>query len=147
MRRPWSLGLVLLASGCATYSPLAAQVSVYRQPVNDFSSAAPMPAGCRSVSAKPVVPMTELEMIGDKQAFRRQREEAATSGANTLLVRTHLVHPRGFNCPVASPITDCPGTSGAWYDVVFEGYACDAEALEKLATPPATAARPAGTSD
>jgi hypothetical protein len=133
MTRSWNFALALLAAGCTAFSPLAAQVSVYRQAVNDFSSAAPMPAGCRAVAVKPVMSMPELDMVGGKQPFRKQREEAASSGANALLVRSHLVQPRGFNCPVASPITDCPGTFGAWFDVRFESYACDAEALQKLA--------------
>jgi hypothetical protein len=36
------------------------------------------------------------------------------------------------DCPGASPITDCPPGFGAWFDVVFESYACTAEALQKL---------------
>jgi hypothetical protein len=78
--------------------------------------------------------MTELEMEGENQPYRRQREEAAAAGANALLVRTRLIHSRHDpNCPGASAITDCPGSSGAWFDVVFESYACEPEAIDELA--------------
>ena len=73
-------------------------------------------------------------MVGSNQPFRTQREEAASSGANALVVRTHQIYSRrNFDCPAASPITDCPGTSGAWFDVVFESYACPTDALQDLA--------------
>jgi hypothetical protein len=126
--------LAILTSGCATFSPLAAQVSVYQQALDDSSSARRVPDRCRLVASKPKVTMTELEMVGSNQPFRRQREEAASSGANALVVRKRLIYSRrDFDCPVASPITDCPGTSGAWFDVVLESYACTPEALQELA--------------
>lgn len=128
------LWLVALTCGCATFSPLAAQVSVYQQPLDESSTVGRVPARCRLVAAKPAITMTELEMVGQNQPYRRQREEAASSGANALVVRSRQIYSRrDFNCPAASPITDCPGSSGAWFDVVFESYACAPEALQELA--------------
>ena len=127
------LGLAVLTGGCVTLSPVAEQVSVYHQP---FKASAParVPAPCRLVAATPMAAMTELEMEGQTQPYRRQREKAAAAGANALLVRTRLKYSRrDFECPGASPITDCPGSSGAWFDVVLESYACPSAALEELA--------------
>jgi hypothetical protein len=117
-----------------TFSPVAAQVSVHRQNFEDPSVVGRVPASCRLVAVKPMATMTELEMEGQNQPYRRQREEAAASGANALLVRSRLIYSRrNFDCPGSSPITDCAGASGAWFDVVFESYACTPEALEVLA--------------
>jgi hypothetical protein len=44
---------------------------------------------------------------------------------------------RNVDCPTALRITDCPGSSGAWLQVVFESYACTADALKTLSPPPA----------
>ena len=43
----------------------------------------------------------------------------------------------------ASPITDCPPTEGAWYEVVIESYECTPEALRTLNAPRVPAAPPA----
>jgi hypothetical protein len=132
--QPRGLWLAILTGGCATFSPLAEQVSVYHGTVDQSPAVDRVPARCRLVAAKPKVTMTELEMVGLNQPYRRQREEAASSGANALVVRTRLLYSRrDLNCPAASPITDCPGSSGAWFDVLFESYACAPEALQELA--------------
>jgi len=57
--------------------------------------------------------------------IRDEHDRAAKAGSNLLLVRSRVVVPRrDFDCPAASPITDCHGTLSAWFDVVFESYAC-----------------------
>jgi hypothetical protein len=77
--------------------------------------------------------MTELEMDGDKVPFRLQRNDAAAAGANVLLVLSRLTMSRhDVECPGGSPITDCPPSSGAWYRVIFERYACTPEAIRAL---------------
>ncbi len=79
--------------------------------------------------------MTELDMEGSHDPFRAQRREAAAAGGNALLVLSKQVISRhDSECPGASRITDCPPGSGAWFDVVFESYACPREALDKLST-------------
>ena len=72
-------------------------------------------------------------MTGPKDPFRAQRERAAAAGANVLLARSRIIASRrDFNCPAASPITDCPPSEGAWFEIVFEDYFCTAEALRDL---------------
>jgi hypothetical protein len=132
--RPRWLWLGVVTGGCATFSPLAEQVSVYHQTLDESPAVNRVPPRCRFVAAKPKVTMTELEMVGLNQPYRRQREEAAFSGANALVVRSRLIYSRrDFDCPAACPITDCPGSSGAWFDVWFESYACTPEGLQELA--------------
>ena len=78
--------------------------------------------------------------MGQKDPFRAEREAAARAGANALLVlSTMTMSRRDFECPTASPITDCPGTLGAWYRVQVETYQCTPDALSKL--PPFPAGR------
>ena len=82
-------------------------------------------------------PVTEADIAVQKDPYRLGRNEAGAAGANTLLVRSRVTAPRRtVNCPVASPITDCPGNSGAWYALVYESYACTPDALKQLNTPP-----------
>ena len=98
-----------------------------------------MPAGCRLIATTPPVSMTEQEIEGQKDPYRVQRERAAAEGANALLVLSKVeMLRRDVNCAPALPITDCPLSSGAWYRVVFESYACTPDALKTLSTPPAT---------
>jgi hypothetical protein len=94
-----------------------------------------MPAGCRLVASKPSIDMTELDMEGQKDPFRVQRNDAGAAGANALLVLSKVsVSRRDSECPNASPITDCPPSFGAWYRVVFESYSCTPDALAKIST-------------
>ena len=97
-----------------------------------------MPEGCRKLTvAQPQAYMSELEIEGQKNPFRRQRTAAAEGGGNTLLVLKRQTSPRRtFECPSALPITDCAPDSGAWYEVNFESYACSTDALVTLNTPP-----------
>ena len=81
--------------------------------------------------------MTEAEIEGQRDPYKAERASAAAAGANALLVLSKVIMPRrDFNCPPASRITDCPSSSGAWFQVVFESYACTADALKTLSTPP-----------
>ena len=140
MRRG-ALLLVLLSGACApALTAQGAGVSVYLSKKESSPPDSGMPEGCRLLGAKPPVTMTEAEIAVQHDPYRVARNEAGAAGANALLVRSSVLVPRRtFGCPVASPITDCPGNSGAWYSVVFESYQCTPDALQRLKTPPAAA--------
>jgi hypothetical protein len=108
-------------------------VAVYKASLDTAPANGRMPDGCRLLAQKPPVDMTELEIEGQKDPYRVFRNEAGAAGANALLARSRvIVSRRNFECPSASRITDCPGSSGAWLRVVFETYACTPEALRDL---------------
>jgi hypothetical protein len=116
-------------------------VSVYEAPLDAPPARRAMPPECRLVHTSKRVSLTELDMQGQKDPYRVQRREAAAAGANALLVLSKQVISRHDpDCPGASPITDCPPGFGAWFDVVFESYACPPDAIRKLpqaGSPPA----------
>jgi hypothetical protein len=118
---------------CATVGSAPIDVSVYQAPLDAPPARRAMPSGCRLIHTSKRVSLTELDMQGQKDPYRVQRREAAAAGANALLVLSKQVISRHDpDCPGASPITDCPPGFGAWFDVVFESYACSADALQKL---------------
>jgi hypothetical protein len=124
----------LLTLSCASSpsSPEGARVQVFQAPLSE-SEPAGMPRGCRLLATHPAEDMTELRMTGSKDPFRAERDRAAQAGGNMLLVRSRMIVPRqDYNCPAASPITDCPPSDGSWNRVVFEDYACSPEALTQL---------------
>jgi hypothetical protein len=128
------LVVAALASGCATLTPAGAGVSVYRGQLDAPAANRSMPVGCELKSSNQPVPMTELDMEGQKDPFRVERNRAGEAGANALLVLSKVTIPRrNPDCPASSPITDCPPSFGAWYQVVVESYSCTADALQKLA--------------
>ena len=136
MRWCWLLP-AFVAWGCVTLTPEGARVAVYRAPLDGPASQRSMPEGCRLVATKPSVPMTELDMEGQKDPFRVERNEAGTAGANALLVLSRMtMSRRDPECPTSAPITDCPPGVGAWFRVAIESYACTPEALHTLSTPP-----------
>jgi len=138
VRSSWLL-FVVLASGCVSLTPEGSHVVVYQAPLEGTAAQRAMPSGCSMVAAKPPVTMPELDLMGQKDPFRVQRNEAAASGANALLVLSRMTIPRrNGECPNASPITDCPGSFGAWYSVALETYSCSDEALRILSKPAAT---------
>ncbi len=128
--------LTILLSACMSCVMVASasiDVSVYQAPLDAPPARRAMPSGCRLVHTSKRVSLTELDMQGQKDPYRVQRREAAAAGANALLVLSKQVISRhDSDCPGASPITDCPPGFGAWFDVVFESYACSADALQKL---------------
>jgi hypothetical protein len=127
--------LAILLSACMSCVMVAASidVAVYQAPLDAPPARRAMPSGCRLVHASKRVSLTELDMQGQKDPYRVQRREAAAAGANALLVLSkQLISRHDPDCPGASPITDCPPGFGAWFDVVFESYACPPEALQKL---------------
>ena len=137
--------LTILLSACMSCAMVASasiDVSVYQAPLDAPPARRAMPQGCRLVHTSKRVSLTELDMQGQKDPYRVQRREAAAAGGNALLVLSKQVISRHDpDCPGASPITDCPPGFGAWFDVVFESYACPSEALQKLSpteTTPAT---------
>jgi len=121
--------------GCVTLTPRGAGVSVYRAPLDGPPSRRNMPGGCRLVASKPPIDMTELDIEGQNDPFRVQRNEAGAAGANALLVLSKVTVSRhDLECPTSSPITDCPPSFGAWYRVVFESYSCTPDALANIST-------------
>lgn len=135
-----SLLAAVVVGGCVTLTSEGARVSVYQAPLDGLPPQRSMPAGCSLVTRKPSRTMPELDMEGQKDPFRKERNEAGAEGANALLVlRRMVIGRRDPECPPSSPITDCPPSFGAWFDVVIETYACTPEALAKLsALPPST---------
>jgi hypothetical protein len=132
MRWPM-LCIAIACGGCATVTPAGARVAVYSAPLNSTQPRHGMPAGCTLLSSTSPVAMTELEMTGQNDPFREQRDAAAAVGANAILVLSRMTVDRHtFECPSTSPITDCPPSSGAWYRVVIERYACTPDALRAL---------------
>ena len=147
MRRLWLLTAVLV-SGCVMLTPAGAHVSVYQAPLDALPSQRRLPAGCRLVAAKPPVSMTELDMDGQKDPFRVERNEAGAAGANALLVLKRMTISRhDAECPGSSPITDCPPSFGAWFRVVIESYACTSDALHALSLLPPDHERDLGRVD
>ncbi|HJZ76331.1 MAG TPA: hypothetical protein VKE51_31565 [Vicinamibacterales bacterium] len=131
--------LLLLATGawaCATLTPEGSRVSVFQAPLNAPPARRRMPSGCQLLFTRPAVSMTELDMEGQKDPFRRQRNQTGAAGGNALLVLSRMTISRHDpECPGASPITDCPPSFGAWFDVVIEAYSCPPDALHTLSTP------------
>ena len=122
----------VLAMGLVT-APSATHVSVFRAPLDAPAAQRRMPEGCRLLSKSKPVSMPELDLEGQKDPFRTQRNEAGAAGANALLVLSEMTISRhDSECPGASPITDCPPGFGAWFRVVVESYACSAEAVQEL---------------
>jgi len=132
VRRLVRFGAVLLTLSCASSAPTDnSGVRVYQAPLTN--DAAGMPRGCRLLLVHEPVNMNELQMTGSHDPFRAERERAGQAGGNVLLARSRLLVPRqDYNCPAASPITDCPPSVGSWSLVVFEDYACSGEALNEL---------------
>jgi hypothetical protein len=133
MRAAFLLLLPLVLGGCVRITVEGARVFVYRAPLNGLPKQRSMPEGCRLLSSTAPIDMRELDLEGQKDPFRVARNEAAAAGGNALLVLTEMTRARrDFECPLASPITDCPGSLGAWFRVVIETYACTADALAQL---------------
>jgi hypothetical protein len=127
--------LLAAAARCATTpSPAARGVLVLHAKEGYGAKASPLPAGCRLVGAHPSVDQTERDLAISE--FRRERERAASSGANVVLAREEMIVPRrDYDCPASSKITDCPPSEGAWFRVVYEDYACSPDAVDALRSP------------
>ena len=130
----WCAALpAVLICGCVTLTPAGAQVGVYRAPLRDPPAERKLPEGCHLLARRPPVSMTELDMEGQKDPFRPERNETAAAGGNALLVLSRMtISRRDWECPASSPITDCPPNVGAWFRVVIESYACTPDALHHL---------------
>jgi len=148
-RRRGVLVLGVLAISCApTLTSQGAAVSVFLVKMDDGKSPGAMPEGCRLLATRPPVSMTEADIAVQKDPYRLGRNEAGAAGGNALLVRSRVTVPRRtVTCPVASPVTDCPGYSGAWYSLVYESYVCTPDALKQLNTPPSPRPSPSDKAD
>ena len=144
--RPGPIELVALAAtlslaACVTGAhrpPDDTGVVVYQAPSGP-GGRVEMPAGCRLLAEGPRQTLSEAD-LATPDTFREERARAARSGGNVLLLVERLVAPRqDFECAAAQPITDCPKTLGAWYEVVTRSYDCDAAARSSL--PPTVASR------
>jgi len=129
--------LVVVSSACVTLTPSGARVAVYTAPLGGAPETRAMPDGCRRLAALPHPPgdlLSEQEMEGRADPFRKQRNAAGAIGGNVLLVLKKMITPRrNPECPNGVPIRDCAPDSGAWFSVEFESYECSAEALKALA--------------
>lgn len=110
-------------------------MSVYTAPLDGPAAGHAMPDGCRKLAVAIAQDyLSELDMDQD-DPFRKPRNAAAAGGGNVLLVLKRLTSARrDLECPNAVPIRDCAPSSGAWYTVEFESYACSADALRALNT-------------
>ena len=97
-------------TACATIALTPAGQAVVPVALESENSSAVTAAigGCSLVATHESVDLTELDLANEIPPFVRERNRAAADGANVLLARTRVLVPRGFECPAASPITDCP---------------------------------------
>ena len=126
-----------IAGRCASGRSDAAQgVRVFHRREGYGAPTGPLPAGCRQIASHPSVEQTELELAVSE--YDKERTRAAAAGGNVVIAKEEVLVPRrNLDCPVALPITDCPPAEGAWFRVVYEDYACSAEAVDELSRPPA----------
>jgi hypothetical protein len=123
----------ILASASIPPAHAGSQVAVFNAPLNAPPAKRTMPAGCRLLSSTRPFSMPELDLYGQRDPFRSERNAAAAAGGNALLVLSTLTVSRhDSDCPGSSPITDCPPSFGAWYRVALETYACTSDALRAL---------------
>jgi hypothetical protein len=142
---PLWLSLWMLISGCTALTPEGARVAVYESPMDAPPAQRSMPEGCRRLAAGRKETTTELDLEGQNDPLRQYRNEAGAVGANALLVvKRRIVSRQDSECPTSSPITDCPPSFGAWFEVVIESYACSSEALDALSKLPPSAEREIG---
>jgi len=134
MRR-LALLLLIAASACVTLTPEGKLVSVAYASLDTVPALRQLPDQCNRVTvALKDERMSEQEIEGQADPFRRQRNDAGAAGSNLLLVLKQMERGRrGFECPPTSKITDCGGNSGAWFHVEFETYTCSADALKEIA--------------
>jgi len=136
MRRLALCLLALVVSGCVTLTPEGARVAIYSAPLDGPPARRQMPDGCQRLAVSPKNWLSEFDMDGQKQPFAKQQNAAAVQGGNVLLVLKEQIRDRHFvDCSITGSINDCPGASGAWFDVVFETYTCTPEAIRVLNTP------------
>jgi hypothetical protein len=128
--------LALLGSACVSLTPEASTIAIFNAPLDGPATRRAMPEGCQRLTVSPKYWMSEQEMEGQAHPFAKQQNAAASGGGNVLLVLKQMVRPRlDFECPNAVPIRDCPGSSGAWFDVVIESYTCTPDAIRALNAP------------
>ena len=140
--------LCLCVCGCATLTPEGSRVVVYQAPLDALPPQRSMPRGCRLLATAPPVSMTELDLEGQKDPFRRERNDAAAAGANALLVLRRMTEGRrDSECTVGLRITDCPPSFGAWFRVAVESYVCTPDGLHALSILPPSADRNIGRVD
>jgi hypothetical protein len=122
--------------GCVTLTPEGSRVSVYQARMSAAPVDRSMPAGCVLIATTPARHMPELDLDGQKDPFRKERNEAGAAGANALLVlRRTLIGRRDPECAAGMRITDCAGSLGAWFDVTIETYTCAPDALVNFSLP------------
>jgi hypothetical protein len=134
MRR-LALLLLIATSGCITLTSQGKLVSVASASLDTVPALRLLPDGCSRVTvALKDERMSEQEIEGQADPFRRQRNDVGAAGGNLLLVLKQMERgQRGFECPPTSKITDCGGMSGAWFRIEFQTYTCSADALKEIA--------------
>ena len=129
MRRSASVLALVFANACISSLQPQVGVWVFQAPLEG----SPMPEGCRLLFSHPPEFMNELQMTRSKDPFHAERLRVQTAGGNVLLARFRIDVPRqDYDCPAASPITNCPPSEGYWATVVFEDYACSRGAIGSL---------------
>jgi len=94
--------LAVLACSCVTLTSDGARVKVFRGSLEAEPAQRSMPEGCRLLSSTPPTTTTELDLEGQKDPFRAQRNETGAAGGNALLVLTQMtLSRRESDCPVA----------------------------------------------
>jgi hypothetical protein len=130
----WCLLFATAMSGCVTLTPAGAGVSVYKASLVSEQDRREPPTGCRRLSSSEPRFITELELEGQKDPFRVERNSTGVEGGNALLVQTRMIMGRRDpECTNSLPITDCPSSSGAWFRMVIDRYVCTDEGLQALA--------------
>src|ERR1700680_447017 len=100
MMRWCAVVICVFACGCVALTPEGARVSVYRAPLDGLPFQRTMPEGCRLLATKSPVPMPELDLEGQKDPFRMERNEAGAAGGNALLILSQMtIGRRGMECP------------------------------------------------
>jgi hypothetical protein len=137
--RRLALLLLVASCGCVTLTPGGKLVSVASASLDTPLALRQLPDGCHRVTvAIPDERMSEQEIEGQADPFRRQRNATAAGGGNLLFVLKRMSSGRGIDCPNGSRITDCAPYSGGWYAIQFESYTCTPEALKAIAAPKKT---------
>lgn len=136
--KPRCLVLALLCAGCAaTLTKEGAQVAVYEADGSLPEGSRRLPEGCRLLQTTKPVDQIEGERYASSDPYRAERNAAAASGGNVLLVLSdRIVNRPNLDCSPGSQSPECLRGGQTWYRVSFASYACRTEALQTLASLP-----------
>ena len=105
MRSSAWLLLVFATCGCVTLTPEGARVAVYTAKFEVPPARRQMPDGCLRLGVLPEDRMSEMEMEGLSDPFRKQRNAAGSAGGNVLLMLKRAAGARRDpECPGAARV-------------------------------------------